>query len=52
MVYRDNCNFLWNNDKDTIYLYKPSGNRPDVHSYSRGANDRDGKRIHQLPQLR
>ncbi|CAM5587561.1 lamin tail domain-containing protein [Streptomyces coeruleorubidus] len=52
VVYRDNCNFLWNNDKDTIYLYKPSGNRPDVHSYSRGANDRDGKRIHQLPQLR
>jgi hypothetical protein len=20
VVYRDNCNFLWNNDKDTIYL--------------------------------
>jgi hypothetical protein len=42
VVYRDNCNFLWNNDKDTIYLYKPSGNRADVHSYSRGTNDRDG----------
>lgn len=24
VVYRDNCNFLWNNDRDTIYLYKPS----------------------------
>lgn len=22
VVYRDNCNFPWNKDKDTIYLYK------------------------------
>ncbi|MEV6397431.1 lamin tail domain-containing protein [Streptomyces sp. NPDC051907] len=42
VVYRDNCNFLWNNDRDTIYLHKPSGSRADVHSYSKSANDRDG----------
>ncbi|GGY99806.1 lamin tail domain-containing protein [Streptomyces poonensis] len=42
VVYRDNCNFLWNNDKDTIYLYKPSGSRADVHSYTKAKNDRDG----------
>ncbi|MFE9975659.1 lamin tail domain-containing protein [Streptomyces hirsutus] len=42
VVYRDNCNFLWNNDKDTIYLYKPSGSRADVHSYTKRDNDRDG----------
>ncbi|MER5228270.1 lamin tail domain-containing protein [Streptomyces flaveus] len=42
VVYRDNCNFMWNNDRDTIYLYKPSGNRADVHSYTKTANDRDG----------
>ncbi|MGW8886193.1 lamin tail domain-containing protein [Streptomyces sp. NPDC055749] len=42
VVYRDNCNFLWNNDRDTIYLYKPSGSRSDVHSYTKSANDRDG----------
>ncbi|MGW9498999.1 lamin tail domain-containing protein [Streptomyces prasinus] len=42
VVYRDNCNFLWNNDKDTIYLYKPSGSRADVHSYTKRGNDRDG----------
>ena len=42
VVYRDNCNFLWNNDRDTIYLYKPGGSRADVHSYSKSANDRDG----------
>jgi hypothetical protein len=42
VVYRDNCNFVWNNDKDTIYLYKPSGPRSDVHAYSKSANDRDG----------
>ncbi|GGP84483.1 hypothetical protein FHS33_006735 [Streptomyces calvus] len=42
MVYRDNCNFLWNNDKDTIYLYKPSGSRADAHSYTKRDNDRDG----------
>lgn len=42
VVYRQNCNFIWNNDKDTIYLYKPSGARADVHSYTKTANDRDG----------
>lgn len=42
VVYRDNCNFIWNNDKDTIYLYKPSGSRSDVHAYTKSANDRDG----------
>ncbi|MCT7354461.1 lamin tail domain-containing protein [Streptomyces sp. 15-116A] len=42
VVYRDNCNFMWNNDKDTIYLYKPSGSRADVHSYTKRDNDRDG----------
>jgi len=31
VVYRDNRNFMWNNDQDTVYLYKPSC-----------ANDRDG----------
>jgi hypothetical protein len=41
VVYRDNCNFIWNNDKDTIYLYKPSGLRSDVHAYTQKANDRD-----------
>ncbi|MFZ3567094.1 lamin tail domain-containing protein [Streptomyces sp. BH097] len=41
VVYRDNCNFMWNNDKDTIYLYKPSGPRSDVHSYKASTNDRD-----------
>lgn len=42
VVYRNNCNFLWNNDKDTIYLYKPSGSRADVHSYTKARDDRDG----------
>ncbi|EFL37312.1 lamin tail domain-containing protein [Streptomyces griseoflavus] len=42
VVYRQNCNFIWNNDKDTIYFYKPSGARADVHSYTKTANDRDG----------
>ncbi|WP_328392380.1 lamin tail domain-containing protein [Streptomyces sp. NBC_00390] len=42
VVYRDNCNFMWNNDRDTIYLYKPTGSRADVHSYTKSANDRDG----------
>ncbi|MEU9204914.1 lamin tail domain-containing protein [Streptomyces sp. NPDC048332] len=42
VVYRQNCNFIWNNDRDTIYLYKPTGSRADVHSYSKKANDRDG----------
>ncbi|MFF7188452.1 lamin tail domain-containing protein [Streptomyces sp. NPDC008222] len=42
VVYRQNCNFMWNNDKDTIYLYKPSGSRADVHSYTKSGSDRDG----------
>ncbi|MDG9700786.1 lamin tail domain-containing protein [Streptomyces sp. DH37] len=42
VVYRDNCNFMWNNDRDTIYLYKPSGSRSDVHSYTRSGSDADG----------
>ncbi|MFB7456086.1 MULTISPECIES: lamin tail domain-containing protein [unclassified Streptomyces] len=42
VVYRQNCNFLWNNDKDTIYLLKPSGARADVHSYTKARDDRDG----------
>jgi hypothetical protein len=42
VVYRNNCNFMWNNDKDTIYLYKPSGAHADTHAYTKSANDRDG----------
>ncbi|WP_110945427.1 lamin tail domain-containing protein [Streptomyces avicenniae] len=42
VVYRNNCNFLWNNAGDTIYLYKPSGDRADVHSYTKAKHDRDG----------
>jgi hypothetical protein len=42
VVYRDNCNFLWNNDRDTIYLYKPSGSRADVHPYTKSGSDPDG----------
>jgi hypothetical protein len=42
VVYRQNCNFIWNNDKDTIYLVKPSGAYADVHSYTKRDNDRDG----------
>ncbi|WP_030679831.1 lamin tail domain-containing protein [Streptomyces cellulosae] len=42
VVYRQNCNFMWNNDKDTIYFYKPSGSRADVHAYTKSGSDRDG----------
>jgi lamin tail-like protein len=42
VAYRDNCNFMWNNDKDTIYLYKPSGAGADSHAYTKTQNDRDG----------
>ncbi|WP_405865085.1 MULTISPECIES: lamin tail domain-containing protein [unclassified Streptomyces] len=42
VVYRNNCNFIWNNDKDTIYLYKPSGAHADTHAYTKSANDKDG----------
>ncbi|MCK1822787.1 lamin tail domain-containing protein [Streptomyces sp. XM83C] len=41
-VYRQNCNFIWNNDKDTIYLYKPNGKPADTHAYTKKANDKDG----------
>ncbi|MFD3502267.1 lamin tail domain-containing protein [Streptomyces sp. NPDC058676] len=41
VVYRQNCNFIWNNDKDTIYLYKPSGSRADVHAYTKSGSDPD-----------
>ncbi|WP_030938019.1 lamin tail domain-containing protein [Streptomyces sp. NRRL S-646] len=42
VVYRNNCNFIWNNDKDTIYLYKPSGGGADSHAYTKSGNDPDG----------
>ncbi|MFG2332412.1 lamin tail domain-containing protein [Streptomyces sp. NPDC048604] len=42
VAYRQNCNFMWNNDKDTIYLIKPTGARADVHAYTKRDNDRDG----------
>ncbi|MEU1461660.1 lamin tail domain-containing protein [Streptomyces sp. NPDC005727] len=42
VVYRQNCNFIWNNDKDTIRLYKSSGAHADTHAYTKSANDRDG----------
>ncbi|MFC8672336.1 lamin tail domain-containing protein [Streptomyces griseorubiginosus] len=42
VVYRNNCNFMWNNPGDTIYLYKPSGAHADTHKYTKSANDPDG----------
>ncbi|MFI2376952.1 lamin tail domain-containing protein [Streptomyces sp. NPDC018964] len=42
VVYRDNCNFMWNNDKDTVYLVKPTGSRADAHAYTARGSDRDG----------
>ncbi|WP_221350785.1 lamin tail domain-containing protein [Streptomyces beigongshangae] len=42
VVHRDNCNFLWNNPGDTIYLYKPSRSRSDVHAYTKNGSDSDG----------
>ncbi|MFI7340639.1 lamin tail domain-containing protein [Streptomyces sp. NPDC050085] len=41
VAYRNNCNFMWNNDKDTIYLYKPSGAHADTHAYTKARNDAD-----------
>ncbi|GAA1416470.1 lamin tail domain-containing protein [Streptomyces thermospinosisporus] len=41
VVYRNNCNFMWNNPGDTIYVYKPSGARADVHKYTKTGNDPD-----------
>jgi hypothetical protein len=34
VVYRDNYNFMWNNDRDRIQLYKPSDSGSDAHSYA------------------
>ncbi|MEV7611528.1 lamin tail domain-containing protein [Streptomyces sp. NPDC089799] len=42
VAYRNNCNFIWNNDKDTVKLYKPGGASADTHAYTKSANDRDG----------
>ncbi|MFI0809707.1 lamin tail domain-containing protein [Streptomyces echinatus] len=42
VVYRQNCNFIWNNDKDTVYLYKPTGAHADTHAYTKSRDDRDG----------
>jgi hypothetical protein len=42
VVYRDNCNFIWNNTGDSIYLYKPSGAGADSHSYTKSGSDKDG----------
>nr|WP_306321231.1 MULTISPECIES: lamin tail domain-containing protein [unclassified Streptomyces] len=42
VAYRNNANFIWNNGGDTIYLYKPSKARADVHAYTKSRNDRDG----------
>lgn len=42
VVYRGSCNFIWNNDRDTIYLYAPSGKAADSHAYTKSGSDRDG----------
>ncbi|MFG3347123.1 lamin tail domain-containing protein [Streptomyces sp. NPDC048018] len=42
VAYRDNCNFIWNNDRDTIKLIKPGGAYADTHAYTKSGNDRDG----------
>ncbi|WP_329115746.1 lamin tail domain-containing protein [Streptomyces sp. NBC_01465] len=42
VVYRHNCNFIWNNDRDTIRLIKPSGAGADTHAYTKSGSDRDG----------
>ncbi|MEU8616498.1 lamin tail domain-containing protein [Streptomyces sp. NPDC048623] len=42
VAYRNNCNFIWNNDRDTIKLIKPGGAYADTHAYTKAANDRDG----------
>ncbi|MEV6326195.1 lamin tail domain-containing protein [Streptomyces sp. NPDC051909] len=42
VAYRNNCNFIWNNDRDTIKLIKPGGAYADTHSYTKSGNDRDG----------
>ncbi len=49
VVYRQNCNFMWNNDKDTIYFYKPGGTparrpgrraEPRARAWTTGAGER------------
>lgn len=42
VVYRQNCNFIWNNGGDTIHLYKPSGSGADSHAYTKSGSDPDG----------
>ncbi|MFJ7270112.1 lamin tail domain-containing protein [Streptomyces sp. NPDC099050] len=42
VAYRGSCNFIWNNDRDTIHLYKPSGASADSHSYTKSGSDADG----------
>lgn len=42
VAYRSNCNFIWNNDRDTIYLYTPSGKAADSHAYTKSGSDADG----------
>ncbi|MFD5328017.1 lamin tail domain-containing protein [Streptomyces sp. NPDC127092] len=42
VAYRNNCNFIWNNDRDTIKLIKPGGAYADTHSYTKSGNDSDG----------
>lgn len=42
VAYRNNCNFIWNNDRDTVYLVKPTGAAADSHSYTKSGSDKDG----------
>ncbi|MFF5444167.1 lamin tail domain-containing protein [Streptomyces sp. NPDC012888] len=42
VAYRNNCNFIWNNDRDTVKLLKPGGAYADTHAYSKSADDADG----------
>ncbi|MFD6983706.1 lamin tail domain-containing protein, partial [Streptomyces sp. NPDC059956] len=35
VAYRNNCNFIWNNDRDTVYLNTPSGKTADSHAYTK-----------------
>ncbi|MFB6520020.1 lamin tail domain-containing protein [Streptomyces sp. NPDC056401] len=42
VAYRGSCNFIWNNDRDTIYLKTPSGATADSHSYTKSGSDADG----------
>ncbi|WP_327304890.1 lamin tail domain-containing protein [Streptomyces sp. NBC_01298] len=42
VAYRGSCNFIWNNDRDTVYLKTPSGATADSHAYTKSGSDRDG----------